>query len=197
MTQLLTRRTFGLCALAAAAQPLHAAPRTYDIGPGGARISYTFRLSGAPVVGTIPIDRADLQVDAGDLSRSRADVTADVRRARTGLVFATEALQSASVLDANRHPRARFRSTRVVLGADGRISNGAALEGELTLRGVTRPVRLNASLFRPQGSAAGDLSRLSIVLRGRLDRRDFGATGYANLVEPNVDLEITADIRAL
>ncbi|MEM8654029.1 MAG: YceI family protein [Pseudomonadota bacterium] len=172
------------------------APTPYRLGTGGAAITYTFTLNGTPVKGTVPVSQADLKVDPNNLVASTAMVSADVRRARTGLIFATEALKSASVLDADAHPMARFRSTRVRLGPGGRISDGASVDGDLTLRGVTRPVRFDASLFRARGSSADDFSALTVKLAGRLDRRDFGATGFANLVEDTVGIDIVAEIVA-
>lgn len=191
------RRHLLLCALATLAPRTGtAAPTPYRLGAGGATITYTFMLNGAPVKGTVPISQADLQVDPDNLAASTAVVRADVRRARTGLIFATEALKSPSVLDAGTHPMARFRSTRVRLGPGGRISDGATLEGDLTLRGVTRPVRFDAGLFRTRGSAANDFSNLTVMLKGRVNRRDFGATGYADLVEDGVGIDIVAEISA-
>jgi polyisoprenoid-binding protein YceI len=83
-----------------------------------------------------------------------------------------------------------------VLGAQGRISEGASIEGQLTLRGVTRPLDLDAVLSRPAGSAPDDLSVLTIRLTGRLSRSAFGATGYPQMVADEVELDIRAEIRA-
>lgn len=191
---MITRRTLmtGLCAALAA--PAMAIPRPYTLGPEGATITYTFLLNGEPVKGTVPIDRADLTIDTGNLAASTADVTADVRRARTGLIFATQALKSRSVLSAQDFPLARFQSTRVVLGNSGRIDDGAVLEGLLTLRGVTRPVRFDAQLYRNSGTQRDDLRLLNVRLTGTVDRRDFGATGYSDLVEDTVKIDIRAQI---
>ncbi|WP_415919974.1 YceI family protein [Tateyamaria sp. SN6-1] len=180
--------------LAALAQPTLAAPTPYRLGPGGATITYLFTLNGGQVKGTVPVGRAALSIDPTNLAASTADVTADIRRARTGLIFATEALKSKSVLDAQGFPQARFTSTRVTLGPGGRLSDGATIDGNLTLRGVTRPVRFAADLFRKRGSDAGDLSALDVRMRGRINRSDFGATGYADIVENSVGIDIQADI---
>ncbi len=190
------RRTLILGALSAFATPLSAAPNKYGIGPGGAEIIYTFTMNGAEAKGTVPLSQANLRIDPGNLAASTADVTADIRRARTGFVFATEALKSASVLDAKSFPTSRFVSTRVRLGPGGSMSNGATLDGRLTLRGVTRNIRLNAALYRPRGSGSGDLSRLSVTLTGRLNRSDYGAIGYRDIVAETVGLTIRADIVA-
>ncbi|MEX0309576.1 MAG: YceI family protein [Tateyamaria sp.] len=191
------RRQLLLLGLATLApMPGFTAPTPYRLGAGGATITYTFNLSGSPVKGTVPVSQADLVVDPDNLAGSTATVRADVRRARTGLIFATEALKSPSVLDADNHPTALFRSTAVRLGPAGRLSNGARLDGALTLRGVTRNISFDAGIFRARGSAADDFRTLSVVLKGQVDRRDFGATGYADLVDDQVGIDITAEITA-
>lgn len=190
------RRNFLASLSLLAALPSWAAPTRYAIGPEGARIRFDFDLMGGIQSGTVPLATADLQIDPDNLSASTADVTADVRNARTGLFFATEAMKSEGVLDARNHPTASFRSTRVILGSGGRISDGGALEGDLTLRGVTQPVRFDAAIYRPRGTAPTDLSRLSVLLRGSVDRFAFGAAGYPDLVGPNVGIDIQVDIAA-
>lgn len=192
------RRTLIASALAAFATSFttsaNAMPQPYGLGPGGATITYTFTLNGAPVTGTVPINRADLTINTSDLAASTALVTADVRRARTGLIFATEALKSESVLAARMHPLARFQSTKVILGENDRLSGGAIVEGLLTLRGITRPVRFDAQLFRKAGTAGDDLNMLNVMLTGTINRRDFGAVGYADLVDDVVKIDIEAQI---
>jgi polyisoprenoid-binding protein YceI len=140
---------------------------------------------------------ADIRIDLDNLAASSADVTADIRRARTGLIFVTQALLSESVLDADNHPIVRFASTRTRLGEKGRISEGARIDGQLTLRGATRAISLDALLSRPAGTAPDDLSVLFVQLTGTLNRRDFGVTGYPGLVADTVTLDIRAELRAV
>ena len=190
------RRHFIALGLASLATPAFAAPRAYRLSGAGATITYTFHLNGAAIKGTVPIDTANLRIDTSNLAASTADVTADVRRARTGLILATEALKSSSVLNAAAFPLARFTSTRIRLGSRSRLSDGAVIDGLLTLRGETRPVRFDANLFRPRGSAPGDFSALTVDLSGTINRRDFGATGYGDLVDDTVAIAISAEISA-
>ncbi len=194
----ITRRTILHYALATGLMtgPTLAAPRRYSLRADGARIAFAFSLNGQTQTGTAPLQSADLRIDTDNLASSTADVTADISKARTGLFFATEALKSASVLDTRTYPTARFVSTQVHLGPSGRLSEGAFLEGALTLRGVTRKIRFNADLFRPAGSNRDELEQLEVRLKGQFDRRDFGAIGYADLVDPIVGLDIHAKISA-
>ncbi|MCV6584336.1 MAG: YceI family protein [Marinibacterium sp.] len=203
MTQHLTRRHL-IAGLAAASLPLsaplsrpaHASPARYRLDPKGSSVGFVFYLNDTAYKGTMPVSAADIVVDPQNLRASRVDVSVSVDQARTGLVFATEALKGASVLDAARHPRVRFVSRKVNLGPGGRLSDGASLDGDLTLRGVTRPLRLTADVFRTRGSAANDLSALTVHLRGALNRSAFGATGYSGIVQDRILLDITAAIRA-
>jgi len=122
-------------------------------------------------------------------------VSVSVAGAQTGLVLANGALKSAEALDAACHPEVRFVTNRVTLAEDERLSGGATISGRVTPRGVTRPLTLNANVFRRPGSAPDDLNQLTVSLSGALNRSDFGANGYAGLVANRVTLDITAAIR--
>jgi polyisoprenoid-binding protein YceI len=197
MPDTLSRRSLLGFALCAWGFPGHAARRRYVLVRESSEISFGFTLQGTAQTGTVPVLSADIEVDTGSLAASTADVRVDIRDVRTSFIFITQALLSPEVLNAESHPVVRFRSTRVRLGARGRISEGAQIDGNLTLRGVTRPVSLDATLSRPAGSAPDDLDILYVDLAGTIDRRDFGAVGYPQLVEPQVTLDIHAEIRAV
>lgn len=194
----LTRRRTLATALAAATLPpgAWAAPRRYRIAPEEAEIRFIFTANGTPQTGTAPLSRADLRIDPDNLRASTAEVTADVSRARAGLILVTQEMKGPKMLDTARHPTARFHSTRVTLGAAGRISEGAVLEGDLTLKGTTRAIRLDAGIYRPAGSAPDDLDRLEAHLTGRISRASFGIDGYPDLVADPVGLDIRVRIRA-
>lgn len=192
----LTRRSLIASAIAACATRGQTAPRPYTLMAERSTVNFGFTLSGAAQAGTLPLQSADIRVDPNNLAASRADVTADVRQARTGIVFVTQALLSESVLDAQRHPIVSFKTNAIRLGERGRISEGARIDGLLTLRGVTQPISMDAQLSRPAGSSPDDLSVLYVTLNGVLDRNAFGASGFPDLVDDTVTLDIRAEIRA-
>ena len=70
--------------------------------------------------------------------------------------------------DAERHPEIMFRSTAVRLADDGR----AEVDGELTIRGVTRPVSAGGHYAAPRLAAFGEVAGLQ--LQTSFDRREFG-----------------------
>lgn len=191
----LTRRSF-LAGLAAApmARGANAALVPYALTPNGTSVGFSFDLSGVSQSGTMPIQSTDIQIDTRHLQNSQVSVVLNVAAARTKLPFARAPMLSEGVLNAQTHPTITFTSTRIRLGSDGRISDGALITGDLTMRGVTRPMSLKAALYRRPGSDADDLSALSIRLAGALDRHTFGASGYPELVADLVSLDIRAQL---
>lgn len=194
----ISRRTLFvmLAGMALTARAADAAPIRYRLDTAASIVGFRYYLNGAEQRGSMPVQRADIVIDPEDLAGSRVDVSLRAAGARTGLFLGTQALTGRSVLDAARFPLIRFVSDRVRLAPDGRLSGGASIEGRLTVRDITLPVTLRADLYRARGSAPDDLSVLTVQLSGRLSRSAFGASGYPNLVDDMVEIDITAVIRA-
>ena len=89
-----------------------------------------------------------------------------------------------------RHPEITFRSTAVRLTDDGR----AEVDGELTIRGVTRPVTAGGHYAPPRPSGFGEVAGLQ--LQTSFDRRQFGfewqteLPGGGDAVGWDVDVDI-------
>lgn len=163
-----------------------AAPVKYTLNPARSEVKFTYIFNNTSEVGTIPIAAANVQLDLGNISRSDVNVTLDATRIRTGLIFATEALKGKSMMDVARHPRHSFTSTRI----SGSLSDGK-IQGNLTIKGITRPITLKGRVLRQAGTAAGDTRNLVIKLTGSFDRTDFDMAGYPNMVAADVQLDIT------
>lgn len=78
---------------------------------------------------------------------------------------------SPDFFDVESYPEIEFNSTRVVSLAGGRFR----IVGDLTMRGATREITLDAQLNGARRKAGGD-ARIKLDLRGELNRRDFGLT---------------------
>lgn len=166
-----------------------AAPETYTLDPARSVVGFTYRLAETESRGQMPVKSATMLIDLRNISASRVEVTLDAKAARSGFVLATQAMRGPGVLDSTRFPEIIFRSTRIT-GTLG----GATVEGDLTLRGVSRPVTLRAELYRQSGSDPGDLEHLTVLLTGQIDRHAFGADGFSELVGPMIGLRILARI---
>jgi polyisoprenoid-binding protein YceI len=171
------------------ASPAFAAPADYVLEPEASTVGFETDFGEQDITGRFPITQANLTLDFDSAANSTIDVILDVSRATASFPFAADALKGSNVLDARNYPNIRFVSTRI--RADG---DGATVQGNLTIRGVTKPVTLQAQIFRQQGYEAGDMSHLTVTLRGAVQRSEFGATGFADMVGDEVRLDIRARI---
>lgn len=196
VASMLSRRLIlvGLCTLPL---PAHASLRRYELEPRASRAGFIYWFKGIRRQGEMPIGRADFQIDPSNLAASSTDVTLRADKVRTGFFLVTGILKGASMLDTVRYPTIRFVSTAVRPSPSGKLTDGVKLRGELTIRDVTQAVNFDARFMRREGSAADDLSRLTVRLGGRISRSSFGASGYRNLVGDDVELNVTMAMRAV
>jgi polyisoprenoid-binding protein YceI len=173
------------------AQPATAAPTAYVLEPERSTVGYATDFGQQVITGSMPVTEANLTLDFDDVGNTRIEVVLDVSRANASFPFAAQALRGDTVLDARNHPTIRFVSTRV-----RRDGQSADVQGDLTIRGVTKRVTLRATIYRPEGQAEGDNSRLTVQLVGAVNRSDFGAVGFADMVDDEVRLDIVARIAA-
>ena len=171
------------------AAPALAVTTDYVLDPTASTVAFETDFGPDIITGSIPLLMADLRLDFDQVTNCTVAVTLDVSGAKASFPFAAQALKGPKVLDARTHPQMTFQSTSVAPAG-----TAADVTGNLTIRGVTRVVTLRAELFRPAGSAADDFSRLTVRLTGRVNRSDFGATGWADMVGDEVRILITARI---
>lgn len=146
-----------------------------------------------PVTGTVFIDEQDV-------SRSRVDVSIDARGIDTREPKRDEHLRSADFLDVANHPTVTFRSTRVE--APSGAAGDLRVTGDLTIRGVTRPVTLEVEALPPAIQDPWGNSRRGLSAHARISRKEWGlkwnlaieAGGVA--VADEVAIEIEAEITA-
>ena len=84
-------------------------------------------------------------------------------------------LQSPEFFDVERHPELTFESTEVEFSGDD-----LAVEGELTIKGITKPVTLRGT-FVGSGVDPWGNDRIGIDLEGTVDRMDWGLSWNAPL----------------
>jgi polyisoprenoid-binding protein YceI len=84
-------------------------------------------------------------------------------------------LQSPEFFDAERHPEISFSSSG--LGIEG---DRVEADGELTMKGITRPIRAIGTVNGPTEDFAGN-TRLGFTFETTVDRTDFGLNWNADL----------------
>ncbi len=185
----------GIAGLATTPASLWAANTGYALDLDATKVGFEFCINGIWQTGSMPIVSSSIDLNPNRLDATKVSVSLNAAAAKTGFILATRAMTGPEVLDVARFPTISFTSRRILLGPRGRLSGGAQIIGDLTLRGVTRPITLEAELYRPAGSAPDDLSRLDFNLSGSLSRATYGASGFPGLVKDTVRLTIRASIR--
>lgn len=173
------------------ALPALAAPRIYTLDAENSAVAFFYDFGEDEIRGNFALEEADISIDFDAVQNSSVSVRLRVAGGHAGFPFATEAMLGPRVLDAANHPEIRFSSTSV-----RRTQAGASITGDLTIRNVTRPVTLDARLFRQQGAPEGSFDELVIELTGSVDRTDFGADGWREWAGDTVRLQIFATIDA-
>lgn len=101
-------------------------------------------------------------------------------------------LQSPDFFDAERSPRIEFSSDRLEVAGDGSLT----LDGELTIRGVTKPIRASGRLEHVEADMTGG-QRVGVELETTVDRREYGIDWNAALPKGGFALgnEVTLVVR--
>jgi len=146
------------------------APGRWQIDPGHAEVAFIGRhfmltkvrgrftgVAGAIHVAEVP-------------EESTAEVTIDMASVDSGSEARDEHLRSADLFDVERHPTAAFTGR-----AAGWQGTRGRLEGELTIRGVTRPVTLDTEYLGHVADPWGG-QRAIFTASGTVNREDWGLT---------------------
>lgn len=162
----------------------------WKVDPGHAEVGFVGRHLGLTKVRGRFTGVSGLVVIGDDPADSSVDVTIDMASVSSGDQSRDDHLRSADLFDVEHHPTATYRSTAVSF--DGR---GGTIDGELTIKGITRPVRLDAEYVGQAIDPWGN-ERAVFSARSRINREDWGLT-WNMLLEAGgllVSKEITLEI---
>jgi len=168
---------------------------TWNIDSSHSRTGFSVKhLVISDVKGEFAKTAGKAQIDDADLSRSSVEVTIEVGSVDTRDEKRDNHLKSADFLDAAKFPTITFKSTKVTPGKDGAIT----VAGNLTMRGVTKPVTLEGSITKAITDPWG-LSRRGASFAGKLDRKEWGVswskvTDVGAVVGDEVKLDIQSEL---
>jgi polyisoprenoid-binding protein YceI len=111
---------------------------------------------------------ATVKLDDADLTKSDVSVTINTSSVDTGDAKRDEHLRGTDFFDAKKFPTVTFKSTKI-----SKAGAGYKLTGNLTIRDVTKPVTLDATLSAPVKTPWGNHARAA-TLTGKVKRGDFG-----------------------
>jgi polyisoprenoid-binding protein YceI len=158
-------------------------------------ISFSVRhLMIAKVRGTFAKWRASVDYNVGNPALSKIEARIDAASIDTKEEKRDGHLRSPDFLDAEKFPELLFVSREITHDGDG-----YALAGDLTIRGVTQPVRLQVESLGATKDPWGN-ERVAFSAKTAINRKDFGLTWNQALetggvlVGEKVDIEVDVQL---
>jgi len=115
--------------------------------------------------------RGAMHIDPADFTRSTFEGEIDVASIDTGNGQRDDHLRTNDFFDAPSHPKITFKSTRIEPKGEGEY----VLHGDLTIRGVTKPVALDVE-FRGTAKNPWGQTVTGFSAHGAVNRKDFGVS---------------------
>ena len=117
------------------------------------------------------------------------DVTIDMKSVDTGSTAFDSHIQGEDFLDTAKFPTATFKSTKVRFEGDKPV----AVDGNLTIKGVTKPVTLAIESFLLMPHPMVKKDAIGANATTKVKRTEFNAGKYAPYVGDEVTIEIAME----
>jgi polyisoprenoid-binding protein YceI len=187
--KMISRLITTLALSTAAVAPALAAPVSYGVEPNHTfpRFSYThlgFTTQQSrfdKTTGTVVYDK---EGRAGSV-----DITIDTRSVSTGSALFNQHIQAEDFLDTANHPSVTFKSTKVNFDGDKPVS----IEGDLTMKGVTKRVTLTVTRFLAAPHPIQKKDTIGADAYTIVKRSDFNMGKYAPAVSDEVRIDIAIE----
>jgi polyisoprenoid-binding protein YceI len=185
-----TRRFF-LMSTAAALLPLRASAAE-QLHIGATRGSIDFSIGDSKIfrtTGSFKEWQGTVLVDDSDVSRSTVNVTIATGSIQMMDPQQSDMLKDADFFDVAKFPQMTYVSQKVTRTSDSALK----VEGQVTLRGITRPMELDVEVTDRKPDAAAGARYARFRAAGSLKRSEFGMVKYIDVVGDTVDFSIRTD----
>lgn len=165
---------------------------TWQLDPAHSSVTLAVKhMMVTTVRGSMTIEEAIVEADEEHPERASIEVRLDAASIDTGQEARDAHLRSADFLDAEQYPHLTFRSTRIERTGEAE----GILHGDLTIRGVTRPVALATEFHGIVANLQGG-RRAAFSARTKIDREQWGLTWNVGLETGGwlVGKEVTIEI---
>jgi len=184
--QKLGKLTAALVLAAAVAAPALAAPETFVIDGTHTFPRFSYNHFGYSTQ-LSRFDKTSGKVVFDKVAKTGSvDIVIDTKSVNTGYTTFNDHIQGEDFLDTAKFPTATFKSTKVIFEGD----KPAKVEGNLTLKGVTKPVTLTVTSFQAMPHPMLKKDAIGANAYTVVKRSEFNAGKYA----PNVGDEVRIDI---
>ena len=181
-----------LALLTLAAGSALAAPVTYTVDSSHTfpRFSYA-HLGFSTQLSTFSKTTGTVVFDA-QAKTGAVDIVIDTTTVNTGSTDFNGHIQGEDFLDTAKFPTATFKSSKVVFAGD----KPASIEGQLTIKGVSKPVTLTVSSFQAVPHPMMKVPALGANAFVTIKRTEFNAGKYAPYVGDEVRIDIAIEALA-
>jgi polyisoprenoid-binding protein YceI len=151
-------------------QGAKAVPETYKFDPSHSSLAFSAKhMMIATVRGSFRDFDGQAEVEGNDPSTVKAEVIIKAASLESGAEDRDKHLRGADFFDVEKYPEIRFVNTAIKpLGKDT-----YAVTGDLTIKDVTHPVELKATVSQPINDPWGN-ERVGLSLEGEINRKDWG-----------------------
>ena len=125
-----------------------------------------------------------IALDTGDTSNGQTMILIKAASLDTKGAFIESMLKGESFFDVENHPEILFVSN----GFKWTGPDTAVLKGDLTMRGITKPVIFNVTLTALDGKQVKLAGKILVKATTTINRTDFGMDGLSALASKNVQL---------
>lgn len=173
---------------------------TWTIDPTHSLVEFsTKHMMITTVKGRFTEVKGTITTSAENPAQAGADVTIAAGSITTGTDPRDEHLRSADFFDVEKYPTLAFRA-KSVEGAPKAPGDEFVVVGDLTIRDVTKEVKLNAT-YEGAGKDPWGNEKVSFSATTKIDRREFGLTWNAALETGGVlvanDIKISLEVQAV
>lgn len=164
---------------------------TYALDPVHTRVMFAIGHAGfSNAIGTVSGSTGTLRFDEGNWETASIEASVPIARIDLGDAAWNRAALARNLLDAERHPVATFRSTRIEPLAPDR----ARVHGQLTLHGVTREIVLETTFNAAKRHPLPPFRRtVGFSATATLSRKAFGIDAWPSVIGDAVELRIEAE----
>ena len=171
-----------------------AATETLNLDPSHTRVGFSVRHFFTPVKGEFKTVSGTIALDQANLNASQVTVEIDAASINTNNDKRDNHLKSDDFFAVEKNPKITFVSKSIVVK-----DNKGTMSGDLTMRGVTKPVTLDVVVEGIGKQGPGTIA--GFTASGKLNRKDYGILWNRTLDQggtmlgDDVTLEITVEAK--
>jgi polyisoprenoid-binding protein YceI len=168
----------------------------YDIDHGHTHVGFTAKhLAVSTVHGEFARFEGYFESPDDDVTRARGTVTVDIASLNTRNEQRDTHLRSADFFDVENYPTMTYKVTSI----ERLAGESYLVKGDLTIKDVTKPIALDATIEARMPDPFGAKERLGVSATGQLNRMDFGlnwdgVAGAVPFASHTIKLSLDAEI---